>query len=171
MYCQMKKKSPSPCLAPPIIVHGSAHAAGNHNQGSVSCLRFLLHLSARLFRSLSQKKCTFFFFPTNISLPDQWAESLHKEIQQVLELVQDKCWEHMMWERRKGTPLGLCVTLLYPFLWIIFWNQSLMQRKFSDKKIITNTHGYHNVFYHPRERRGNRTQNFLSKQLELYNYS
>lgn len=113
----------------------------------------------------------FFFFPTNISLPDQWAESLQREIQQVLELVQDKCWEHMMWERRKGTPLGLCVTLLYPFLWIIFWNQSLMQRKFSDKKIITNTHGYHNVFYHPRERRGNRTQNFLSKQLELYNYS
>lgn len=138
MYCQMKKESPSPCFAPPITFHGSAHAAGNHNQGSVSCLRFLLHLSARLFRSLSQKKCTFFFFspPTNIPLPDQWAESLHKEIQQVLELVQDKCWEHMMWERRKGTPLGLCVTLLYPSLWIIFWNQSLIQRKFPDKKLL-----------------------------------
>lgn len=172
MYCQMKKKSPSPCLAPPIIVHGSAHAAGNHNQGSVSCLRFLLHLSARLFRSLSQKKCTFFFFFPHkyFSARSMSWITTERDPASARTSARQVLGTHDVGKKKRNTTGIMCyITLPLPL------NHLLKPKPHSKKifwqEIITNTHGYHNVFYHPRERRGNRTQNFLSKQLELYNYS
>lgn len=76
---------------------------------------------------------------------------------------------HVGKKKRNTTGIMCYITLPLPL------NHLLKPKPHSKKifwqEIITNTHGYDNVFYHPRERRGNGTQNFLSKQLELYNYS